>query len=651
MKYGAIEHFQTGVAIPVSGLKSQSSCGIGEFLDLIPLAQWAKQCAMDLIQILPINDTGECSSPYSALSAFALNPVYLNLDSIAGALPFGAQIQSLRESALPNKIAYTQIYRSKMDLLAQIYALESKKKSLIQSIDTWLGQNTWCVAYALYVTFKTKEKQKPWWEWSKEHKTATPVQLDEWQVKHKKEVRFYAWVQMQCESQMARVAQELNALGIRLKGDIPILINEDSADAWGYPELFDMKNRAGAPPDMFCYSGQNWGFPCYQWSVLKKQNYRWWRERLQRASKFYHAFRIDHVLGFFRIWQVPVEHRTGMLGRFVPSIPLKTAELKKLGFTESDLEILSHAYFSKAQLEDALAPTGLKLEDYFRPSKTLWTFKPEFATERSLDSLNLTEEQKGVLITLMWNRVLLKFQDEAGSYYPYWYYYNSPSFHRLDCAKQDALRRLFGANASAQEPFWEKNGEELLRMMSTETDMLVCAEDLGVVPQCVAPVLERLNILSLKIERWARDWSKEGSPFIPLSEYPRLSVNSPSCHDTSTLRGWWEEEWDKQSYVPSLGLTESEAPKYLTTELARQILARNLGANSLVCLFPLQDWLSLHYDLREEEPVQGRINVPGTLGDDNWSWRMKDSLEHLIHYGIFNQQVRELVEERKNRPL
>lgn len=651
MQYGEIQHFQTGVAIPMSGIKTYASCGIGEFLDLIPMAQWARQCDMDLIQILPINDTGECSSPYSALSAFALNPVYLRLSAIQGALPFEAQIQELKSNLPTDKVAYTRIYRAKMDLLAQIFALQSKNKEAMAQVDQWLTGQEWCVTYALYSHFKSQQKQKAWWQWSAAVRAATPELIQEWAQKHSKTVRFYAWVQMQCELQMAQVAQELNALGVRLKGDIPILINEDSADAWGYPELFDMKNRAGAPPDMFCYSGQNWGFPCYNWSVLQSQNYSWWRARLQKAAQFYHAFRIDHVLGFFRIWQVPAEHRTGMLGRFVPSIPLKAADFKKLGMTDADLEILSQPYFSKAQLEQALEGTGLEFERYFKPKRTLWTFKPEFATERSLDSLEITEEQRGVLITLMWNRVILQFKEEPGHFYPYWYYYNSPSFHRLDCARQDALRKLFGANASAQEPFWEKNGEELLRMMSTETDMLVCAEDLGVVPECVAPVLARLGILSLKIERWARDWSQSGSPFVAPSDYPRLSVNSPSCHDTSTLRGWWEEEWDKQSYVPFLGMDLECAPTYLTTELARTILVRNLAANSLVCLFPLQDWLSLHYDLREEAPIQERVNVPGTLGDSNWSWRMKDPVEHLLNYGVFNQQVRELIQERKNRPL
>lgn len=651
MKYGTIDHFQTGVAIPVSGLRSQSSCGIGEFWDLIALGHWARRCGMDLIQILPINDTGECASPYSALSAFALNPAYLNLAQIEGSADFAKEIASFKNSTPSDVVDYQGVYRFKQSILRQIFAKQIKKKAVQSGVDGWLVQNSWCETYALYSNFKLAQDQKAWWDWSSAYKTVNPKSLATWSKKFKSDVRFYAWVQMQCEIQMKTVATELDQMGVRLKGDIPILINEDSADAWGYPELFDMKNRAGAPPDMFCYSGQNWGFPCYNWEVLKAQDYKWWRERLQRASHFYHAFRIDHVLGFFRIWQVPVEHRTGMLGRFVPSIALQPQQLLGLGLSSSDLEILSEPHFTRDELHHALAGTAISFDQFFEAKNGYWTFKSQFHGERSLDQLDLGEEDKGKLINLMWNRVILQFPDEPGVYYPYWYYYNSPSFHRLSADKQSSLRQLFGQNAAEQESFWEQNGEELLRMMSTETDMLVCAEDLGVVPNCVAPVLARLNILSLKIERWARDWSQAGSPFIEPSTYPRLSVNSPSCHDTSTLRGWWEENWDRETYLPLLGLDEASAPVYLTTELSRTILRRNLGANSLVCLFPIQDWLSLHYDLREPKPDQERINVPGTLDATNWCWRMKQHLEDLLAYDVFNNQVLELVSERKNRSL
>jgi 4-alpha-glucanotransferase len=651
MLYGNLDHFQTGVAIPVSGLRSRLSCGIGEYADLALLGRWAQKAHLDLVQILPINDTGHMSSPYSALSAFALHPIYLRMQEIPGAEEFLDQIRAFAAMHQGPTIDYEAVLHFKLDLLGQIWAKQSKQRRVIQEVEAWEAANPWIQTYGLYSHFKTLQGHKAWWQWSDAYAKASPIKLEAWATKYKSAVRFYAWVQMHAENQLREAVLEMQNMGVRLKGDIPILINEDSADSWGHPELFDMKNRAGAPPDMFCYTGQNWGFPCYQWDALAQTDYAWWKDRLRHAAKFYHAFRIDHVLGFFRIWQIPSQHRTGMLGRFVPSLSLHTKELLGIGLSQDWLQILSVPHFKAADLDAAWVGLPGKWSSYFVLHGDWYVFSPELKDENALEQLDVPGEIKGRLFELFWNRMLLQFEGEPDAWYPYWYCGEARIAQHLDAGLRSKLFELLGQLASRQEAAWEQNGENLLRMMSSTTDMLVCAEDLGVVPDCVGPTLERLNILSLKIERWARDYHSVGQPFVHPSQYPRFSVNSPSCHDTSTLRGWWEEEGTRDQFAAQLGLNSQQVPTYLTTEVARKILERNLAANSLICLFPLQDWMSLHYDLRTEHPEQERINVPGSLAASNWAWRMQIHLEDLINYHAFYQQVAELVDQRRSRSL
>jgi 4-alpha-glucanotransferase len=651
MQYGEIQHFQTGVAIPVSALRSHQSCGIGEFADLAVLAEWANRTHMDLVQILPINDTGHLASPYSALSAFALHPIYLRLQDLPGIKPFLPEIQRFSGLHQGARVDYAAVLEFKQSVLFRLWEQEANNLDLIAQVDLWIEENPWVRIYALYLNFKGMHEHSAWWQWPKTLSSVTDSKLKTWTKKHLDAIRYHAWIQMHASLQLRNAVLQMEKLGVKLKGDIPILINEDSADSWGHPELFDMKNRAGAPPDMFCYTGQNWGFPCYRWDVMKSTDYAWWRARLRHAAQFYHAFRIDHVLGFFRIWEIPTEHRTGMLGRFVPSLSLSSKDLKTLGCDDQCLELISVPHFKTADLDEAWDGLAGSWSDFFVAKGDWWVFKPELKSENDLEALSIAGEIKGKLFQLFWNRILLRFSDEPDAWYPYWYHGQAPIVKHLNPEIRDRLHRALADLASRQEAAWEVNGETLLRMMSSTTDMLVCAEDLGVVPDCVGPTLERLGILSLKIERWARDYHSEGQPFVHPAYYPRLSVNSPSCHDTSTLRGWWEEPGTREEYSGLLGMDSQNAPEWLTTEIARKVLERNLSGNSLICLFPLQDWLALHYDLRTKHPIEERVNVPGSLDATNWSYRMKMNIEDLIVYDAFNHQVTELVQTRRNRAL
>ena len=651
MRYGKIDRFQTGVAVPLGALRTEKSCGVGEFADLVPFAKWAKSCGMDLIQLLPVNDTGEERSPYSALSAFALHPVYVRLEDLPLSAPQRASVEAFAKvHADDSRIAWLDAVRFKRDILRRHYGNVIDSVEADADFAEWLQANPWVRPYAVFCRLKEKQGMRPWQAWT-ELRDPKPGEIDAAWEADRDETLFHAWVQWIAERQFSAAVAELEKAGVRLKGDVPILLSEDSADVWSGRGFFDLDNRAGAPPDMFCHAGQNWRFPSYRWDALERDDYSWWRARLRRASKFYHAYRIDHVLGFFRIWEVPERECTGMLGRFVPALPLRRADLLAAGLSSETIDRLLDPVFSDGDVAELLGPLGSDGTPWLKRVPGGWRIdRAVFSSERALFESNLPQELKDALVKLYWDRVLLSFDGEPGDFHPFWYWYDSRAFRSLDGDDAAKVRGLVDAYFARQQDFWAANGRKLLTMMVEETDMLVCAEDLGVVPDCVPATLADMGILGLKIERWMRDWEAPGQPWFPMEKYPRPTVCSSGTHDTSTLRGYWEEEgWPKEQYAREIGL--GSCPDYLTEEAAEAVVRRNLRANSILAILPLQDWLSLSYGQRSATPAEERINVPGSLDATNWVWRMARPVSALAADEALISKIRTLVEERANRPL
>ena len=625
MRYGDISYFQSGVAVPLFSLYSKQSIGIGEFLDLIPFARWAKFCDFNIIQLLPVNDTGAESSPYSARSAFALNPVFINVQTVEGSADVEDEIRTAKHE---------------FDKLGKIdyYHISSWKRFVLRKI---------------FDNRYSELKKDNWKDWP-EFRDPSAKDIEKLWKKFEKDNLFQAWMQFEAEKQFSAVIEEISKMGLRLKGDIPILINEDSADVWADRKYFSLDDRAGAPPDMFSYSGQNWGFPTYRWDVIEKDDFAWWRSRLAQASKFYHAYRIDHVLGFFRIWSIPQKEVTGILGYFNPCVPLTWEKLSSAGFIRETLEYLRRPNYGYDQLReflgddtDRLAPVCFtQLEGH--PDRLI--LKPEYSSEKAILGMNEPQEVKDKLLKVYWNRVFVPSGDE-NTFYPYWYWYNAPVLFTLPEYEQEKLRNLIKENENSQNDLWDANATKLLTVLSQETDMLVCAEDLGAVPPCVPSVLHKLNILSLRIERWARNWNAPYSPYYEMGEYPRMSVCATSCHDSSTLRGlWYEKDFDRDLYWSHAHLP-GKAPEEITPSVVRQILTHVYSANSLFCILPLQDYLALSASLSKGSPESERVNVPGTVGGSNWCYRMPCSVDELMDYTSLSSDIRMLVDVRKRRPM
>lgn len=299
-----------GIVAPLFCLRSKNSCGIGEYTDLLPLIKWCTEIGFDIIQLLPINDTGIHPSPYAALSAFALNPVFLGLTylpNVSNHPELLKRIAELQEMTKSKRVDYKTVYRKKNLFLRLYYVLEGKAIIESKEFYNFTCKHDWLNGFALFKVLKEKNKWIPFKEW----KPNPDPEL------YKEEMMYHKFVQFLCFEQMHQIEQIALENGVLLMGDIPILIGRESADVWEHSNLFHLQYSAGAPPDAFAKNGQIWGFPIYNWNEIEKQNYKWWKKRLEVASLFFDVYRIDHIVGFFRIWAVP-KNMMGRDGFYIP---------------------------------------------------------------------------------------------------------------------------------------------------------------------------------------------------------------------------------------------------------------------------------------------------------------------------------------------
>jgi 4-alpha-glucanotransferase len=651
MKFGKLDRYITGISVPVSALRSGESTGCGEFADLPLLGRWCVKAGIDLIQILPVNDTGQNSSPYSSLSSCALHPLYLRLQDVSGASPYLKEIKNFGSRTGANKrFSYREVLSFKLSVAERIFKDREKEIAQDPGFARWRDANPWVIPYAAFKTFKTLFEEAPWKMWPElRPEDSPPTAKDAWEA-HRPLCIYFTWLQYELDSQLSAASRVLERMGVRLKGDIPILMSEESADVWDSPKYFYLSASAGAPPDMYSTTGQNWGFPVYDWDALGADGYSWWKRRLEEASKFFNAFRIDHVLGFFRIWAIPRTEVKATLGTFSPSATISPEMLRDAGFDDGRIAWLSIPHARAKEFESLGTYAPRISEIYFdRVDNEVFRFKPSLDGERKILELNDPPTVKDFLASKHRDRALIPLP--SGEFHAAWYFWQSTSFKGLDPDEQGRLRGLFDAARKASEEIWEARGRELLSMLRDTTDMLVCAEDLGDVPECVPRVLSDLGILGLRVQRWAREYDKPGAPFIPPAHYPRLTVCTASVHDTSTLRGWWEESpSEREAFFGTLGLSGARPP-VMSQEILLKTIELLFGAGSLICVLQLQDALDLDRENWSQDPREDRVNVPGTLSESNWSWRMPFGLEELLERREPAETIGKLAHARRGRAL
>lgn len=309
-----------GFCLPLFSLHSEESCGIGEYLDLIPMIHFCKEVGMDVIQLLPLNDPGLDTSPYNALSAFALNPVHLSISQLPNIerVPNYDQIFSkLRYWNGTSRVKHHIVRELKLTFLRSYFDVTYAEVHKTEGYQNFLSNNPWLQPYALFKALKEKMLWKSWEDWPSHLKSPSDQGFTDLFNEHLNTCQFHIFLQYYCFEQLEKVKQIATEQNVLLKGDIPILISRDSADVWHHRHLFFLHFAAGAPPDMYSKEGQYWGFPLYDWEEMEKGGYQWWKERLRIASHLYHLYRIDHVVGFFRIWAIPLE-KPAREGSFIP---------------------------------------------------------------------------------------------------------------------------------------------------------------------------------------------------------------------------------------------------------------------------------------------------------------------------------------------
>ncbi len=467
---------------------------------------------------------------------------------------------------------------------------------------------------------------------------------------------FHRFVQFLLHRQMERTHTEARRLGVLLKGDIPIGVSPDSVPAWTDGHLFHFDGSAGAPPDAFAVNGQNWGFPTYNWDEMAKDGYLWWRRRLGHMEKYFDAYRIDHVLGFFRIWEIPTTQIYGVLGHFRPALPLSAEEIRQYGFT-GDAARLSQPQVAAPRMEKYIEKFGLpQLMRYFVKEGDTYLLKPAYVSQRSILEQVPEGKFRDFLVQTVAEVLFVNDPDEPQRFHPRVGAQTTALFREFPREQRDAFNRLhddFFYNRHNQ--FWADEAMKKIPIVTSSADnlhptfslyplqgegMLACAEDLGMVPASVKGVLNRLDILSLEIQRMPKEY---GVRFADLSHNPYLSVATIATHDMPPFRLWWQQDREQTQAFWREALGHSgEAPQEATPEVCEEVVSRHIQSPSMLCLLALQDLLAISPTLRSPHPEKEQINDPANP-NQNWCYRMHLTIEALIQASAFNEKLRDLI--------
>ena len=655
-----------GIAIPVFSLKSENSFGVGDFGDLKRMIDWAVSTQQKVIQILPINDTTMThawtdSYPYNSISIYAFHPMYADIKQMgtlkdkSAAAKFNKKQKEL--NGLP-AMDYEAVNQTKWEYFRLIFKQEGEKVLASGEFGEFFNANKeWLQPYAVFSYLRDAFQTPNFREWPRHsvynaqdiEKMCRPESVD---YPH---IALYYYIQFHLHLQLVAATKYAREHGVVLKGDIPIGISRNSVEAWTEPYYFNLNGQAGAPPDDFSVNGQNWGFPTYNWDVMEKDGYRWWMKRFQKMSEYFDAYRIDHILGFFRIWEIPMHAVHGLLGQFIPSIPMSREEIESYGLPFRKEYLIP--YIHESFLGQVFGPqTDYVKQTFLLPAEApgIYHMKPEFATQREVESFFAGKNDENSLwirdglYTLISDVLFVPDTKEKDKYHPRIGIQRDFIFRSLNELEQNAFNKLYDQYYyHRHNDFWRQQAMKKLPQLTQSTRMLVCGEDLGMIPDCVSSVMNDLRILSLEIQRMPKNPMYE---FGYLNEYPYRSVCTISTHDMSTLRGWWEEDYlQTQRYYNTMLGHYGTAPTVATPDLCEEVVRNHLKSNSILCILSLQDWLSIDGKWRNPNVQEERINVPANPRN-YWRYRMHLTLEQLMKAEELNDKIRELIKYTGRAP-
>jgi len=648
-----------GVGLPVFSIRTKKSFGVGDFGDMKLFIDWAAKVNLKLIQVLPLNDTIGTHTdadvlPYAAISAFALNPLFLNLPEM-GKLPTSHPLQKAykaKQSELNSSdlVQFMDVINFKLSYAKELFL--SKKDSFLKDKDfkKYFSDNEyWLAPYAAYCVLRDMFGTSDYRQWKDfahydAQKIAEFISPDQ---THYDDVAVNYFIQYHLHTQLSAATAYAHEHGIVLKGDIPIGVNRNSVDTWVSPELFHMHMQAGAPPDMFAVKGQNWELPTYNWENIKRTDFDWWKKRFAQMSNYFDTFRVDHILGFFRIWQIPIKQVEGIMGHLNPSTPIYINEFGEKGLW-FDYNRFCKPYITDAILwdffgEDAswVKANCLQIEDGW-VLRLKAPYQSQLAVEKLFDEGKITEKIKWGLFDLISNVLFFEKERSNGTqFYPRFGMESLRSYRDLDNYTKDKLRELYvDYFYRRQDSNWYQSGMEKLPALKRATNMLICGEDLGMMTPCVTAVMEELGILSLEVQRAPKSNKIE---FFHPAHAPYLSVVTPSTHDMSTIRGWWEEDRGvtQRFYNSQLGHW-GEAPYFCDWWICRDIVLQHLYSPAMWAIFQIQDLLSISDKVRRTNPHEERINVPSN-SKFSWRYRLHLSIEDLLEKDNFNNELKNYI--------
>lgn len=656
-----------GVAIPVFSLRSENSSGVGEFTDIKLMVDWSKKTGMKIVQVLPVNDTIATHSwldsyPYAAISVDALHPIYADLQSIGSLKNTKAQKEIDAQRLKLNALTDVD-YEAVMELKSRFFKLsyDENKEPFLKSkaFKDFLKQNKhWLLDYAAYSCLRDRYKTPDFNQWG-DYASMTDEEVAKFvspKQDHYDDVAIHYYIQFHLDNQLKEASEYARDQGVVLKGDIPIGIYRYSVDAWRVPHLFNMDCQSGAPPDDFSITGQNWGFPTYNWDEMAKDGFDWWKDRLVKMSEYFDVFRIDHILGFFRIWEIPMEYVEGLMGRFNPALPFHVDEFGQRG-TYIDQDRFCKPYIRTHMIYDIFGNHAeLVFSQFIRETEPgCYAFLEPFDTQRKVKNHfdALIEEDpeskdyniwlRNNLYRLLGEVLFMEAPLSNGAYFnPRIGFHNTYSYAELDEYTRQRLDEMYiHYYYKRHNEFWRGSAMQKLPVLKEATDMLICGEDLGMVPSSVPGVMNELQILSLAIQRMPNDDREFWHP----ADTPYMSVTSTGSHDMSTLREWWQEDRDQtQRFFNSILGLGGEAPYFCESWVAKDVINQHLHSPSMLAVFPLQDLLAMDDQLRREKPEEERINVPANP-QHYWRYRCHLSLEDLLKKEGFNGFLRQLVDQ------
>ena len=650
-----------GTQVPVFSLRTRKSAGIGDFGDLKTMIDFVASTGQKVLQLLPINDTTIThtwtdSYPYSCISVFAIHPQYADLHALPELKDAKARTVAEKTRAELNaldKIDYEKVNDFKINYLRQIFNQEGEKmmktaeyKAFFQDTELWL------VPYAQYSYLRDKNGTADFNQWP-DHQVwdeAERKALADPKTAAYKNVAFFYFVQFVLDRQMQEAHEHAKAKGVILKGDIPIGVNRNGCDVWTEPKYFNLNGQAGAPPDDFSVNGQNWGFPTYNWFEMLKDGCQWWNRRFQNMARYFDAYRIDHVLGFFRIWEIPVSSVHGLLGQFAPALAMSREEIESYGLHFQEDRFI-RPFITDWVLDRVFHERAGEVKEKYldRLDEERYQMKPEVDTQRKVEALfaDVTDEKelwlRDGLYALISDVLFVRDHTNPGVFHPRISAQLDFIYESLYDNDKAAFNRLYNDYFYRRNnQFWYQEAMKKLPKLVQATRMLVCAEDLGMVPDCVPWVMDELKILSLELQSMPKDPSVK---FGHLSRNPYRSVCTISSHDMPTLRMWWDENIQRtQEYYNTMLYRQGPAPHPLPGWLASDIISRHLTSPSMLCILSIQDWLATDEALRLPDANAERINIPANP-KHYWRYRMHLNIEDLAADKRFVQNITEMISQ------